>query len=63
MLYPSYFVAKAGTAQKGDFHHPTGGDISWAAPYTRRFPNPAISRVLEQEKSLTDGFLGGLPPP
>jgi len=63
MLDPTFFVAKAGVAQEGDYRHPAGGDISWAVPYTRRFPNPAISRVLQQAKSLKDAYLGGLPPP
>lgn len=37
--------------------------ISWALAYTRRFPDPEISRLLAKAARLNYTMLGGLPPP
>lgn len=37
-------------------------EISWAKPYTRRFPNPEISALLAKAPRLNYTMLGGLPP-
>lgn len=63
MQDPTFFVAKSGSRQESDFEHPTGGDIAWAVPWNRRFPNAAVAALIQQAKSLNDPYLGGLPPP
>jgi poly(beta-D-mannuronate) lyase len=40
----------------------TGDQIGWAAPYVRRFPNPALERMVQAAPSLSVYYLGGLPP-
>jgi poly(beta-D-mannuronate) lyase len=37
-------------------------EISWAKPYTHRFPDPNISALLEKASHLNYTMLGGLPP-
>ena len=38
------------------------GQIGWAPPYLRRFPNPALARMVQDSPSLSVYYLGGLPP-
>lgn len=40
----------------------TGDEIGWAPPYARRFPNPALERLIKAAPSLSVYYLGGLPP-
>ncbi len=40
----------------------TGDQIGWAPPYVRRFPNPALERMVQAAPSLSVYYLGGLPP-
>ena len=40
----------------------SGDQIGWAPPYARRFPNPALSRLIKAAPSLSVYYLGGLPP-
>ena len=64
----------AGLASPAFFEHATGvaqvntptiesWEISWAVPYTRRFPDAKLSALLAQCKDLSSLPLGGLPPP
>jgi poly(beta-D-mannuronate) lyase len=36
--------------------------IGWAPPYLRRFPNPALARMVKESTDLSVYYLGGLPP-
>lgn len=38
-------------------------EIGWGQPYTRRFPDPGISKLMEEVRYLGYTMLGGLPPP
>ena len=38
------------------------GQIGWAPPYLRRFPNPALARMVRDSPELSVFYLGGLPP-
>jgi len=40
----------------------TGDQIGWAPPYVRRFPNPALERMVQSAPSRSVYYLGGLPP-
>jgi poly(beta-D-mannuronate) lyase len=40
----------------------TGDQIGWAPPYVRRFPNPALERMVQAAPGLSVYYLGGLPP-
>jgi poly(beta-D-mannuronate) lyase len=40
----------------------TGDQIGWAPPYVRRFPDPALERMVRTAPSLSVYYLGGLPP-
>ena len=40
-----------------------GGDIGWAQPYVRRFPDAKLSAYIAQAKWLNYTTWGGLPPP
>jgi hypothetical protein len=59
---PSYFQQKTGVAQVTD-PEIQPWQISWAQPYTRRFPDPKISALLSKAPRLNYTMLGGLPPP
>jgi poly(beta-D-mannuronate) lyase len=39
-----------------------GDQIGWAPPYVRRFPNPALERLIKAATDLSVYYLGGLPP-
>jgi poly(beta-D-mannuronate) lyase len=58
----SFFVKATGIAQDTPNGPPAAEQISWAKIYLARFPNPQLARLLEQAKSLTYMYLGGLPP-
>lgn len=40
----------------------SGDQIGWAPPYVKRFPNPALERLIQAAPSLSVYYLGGLPP-
>jgi poly(beta-D-mannuronate) lyase len=40
----------------------SGDQIGWAPPYVKRFPNPALERMIQAAPSLSVFYLGGLPP-
>ncbi|HEX8048614.1 alginate lyase family protein [Rhizobium sp.] len=56
---PSLFTAKAGTTQEAVHLH--AEDIAWAAPFERRFPDPALAALLKTLASRSVLYLGGLP--
>jgi poly(beta-D-mannuronate) lyase len=58
---PSYFQQRTGVAQVTEAEIGPG-QISWAQPYTRRFPDPKISALLAKASRLNYTMLGGLPP-
>jgi poly(beta-D-mannuronate) lyase len=62
MVDNTFFVKSSGIAQDTPNKPPTAEEISWAKPYTARFPNPLISQLLAQAPSLSYMYLGGLPP-
>jgi len=59
---PSFFQKQTGVPQVTDAKV-QAWQISWAQPYTRRFPAPEITRLLKQADWLNYTTLGGLPPP
>jgi len=59
---PSYFQQKTGVPQVTT-PEIAPWEISWAQPYTRRFPDPKISELLAKAPRLNYTMLGGLPPP
>lgn len=59
---PSFFQQKTGVPQVTT-HEIYGGDIGWAQPYVRRFPDAKLSAFLAQAKWLNYTTWGGLPPP
>jgi len=58
-----YFSTKAGavqdTPEKGRVK---SDDVVWVTPYLRRFPDAAISALLNQGGRAPYDYLGGLPP-
>jgi poly(beta-D-mannuronate) lyase len=58
----SFFTKAAGITQDTPEGPPTAEEISWAQPYVKRFPDPAISSLLARAPSLSYLYLGGLPP-
>lgn len=58
----SFFVKAAGIAQDTPNGPPAAEQISWAKTYLARFPNPQLTKLLEQATSLSYMYLGGLPP-
>ena len=59
---PSYFQQRTGVPQVTT-PEIEAGQISWAQPYTRRFPDPKLSALLARASHLNYTTLGGLPPP
>ncbi|MGO9086229.1 MAG: alginate lyase family protein [Candidatus Sulfotelmatobacter sp.] len=59
---PSYFQQKTGVPQVTT-PEIAAWEISWAQPYTRRYPDPKISELLAKAPHLNYTMLGGLPPP
>ena len=59
-----FFQEKSGVAQDTPKDGViSGSDISWLAPYARRFPSPEITALLHGVPAAPDRYLGGLPPP
>ena len=59
---PSFFQQRTGIPQDTD-PKIQAWQISWAQPYTRRFPDESIAKLLGQAERLNYTMLGGLPPP
>jgi poly(beta-D-mannuronate) lyase len=58
----SFFVKATGIQQDTPNGPPAAEQISWAKIYVARFPDPELSKLLAQAKSLSYMYLGGLPP-
>ncbi|MGB7264058.1 MAG: alginate lyase family protein [Terracidiphilus sp.] len=59
-----FFVEKSGVPQDTPKNGViSGSDIAWIVPYARRFPDPAITALLNRVPVEPDRYLGGLPPP
>jgi poly(beta-D-mannuronate) lyase len=58
---PAPFAKATGVKQEVP-RRPSGDQIGWAPPYVRRFPNPALARMIANAPSLSVYYLGGLPP-
>jgi poly(beta-D-mannuronate) lyase len=62
VIDPSLFEQKTGLKQE-IAERPSGDQIGWAPPYYRRFPDPILISMIENAKTLSVFYLGGLPPP
>ncbi|HVC48040.1 MAG TPA: alginate lyase family protein [Terracidiphilus sp.] len=58
----SFFNKATGIPQDLPDGPPAAEQISWAKLYVARFPDPAISKLLQKASSLSYMYLGGLPP-
>lgn len=58
---PAPFAKSTGVQQEVP-KVPSGDQIGWAPPYVKRFPNPALERMIQAAPSLSVYYLGGLPP-
>lgn len=58
---PAVFIKATGINQEVP-KVATGDQIGWAPPYLRRFPNPALDRMVQAAPDLSVYYLGGLPP-
>lgn len=58
----SFFVKATGIAQDTPNGSPAAEQISWAKIYLGRFPNPQLAKLLDEAKSMSYMYLGGLPP-
>jgi poly(beta-D-mannuronate) lyase len=58
---PSFFQQRTGVQQVTSAIE--SWQVSWAQPYTRRFPDPKISELMGKAPWLNYTSLGGLPPP
>lgn len=58
---PSLLEKRTGVAQVVPLPY-AGGDIGWAVPYVRRFPNPQISALLAKAPWVRYTTWGGAPP-
>lgn len=58
----SFFVKRTGIAQDTPNGPPAAEQISWAKIYQSRFPTPQLAKLLNQAKSMSYMYLGGLPP-
>jgi poly(beta-D-mannuronate) lyase len=58
---PSSFVKATGVQQEVP-KTPNGDQIGWAPPYEKRFPNPALEKMIKASSNLSVYYLGGLAP-
>ena len=58
---PGLFAKRTGIKQIVTLPY-TGGDIGWAVPYVRRYPNPQLSALLAQAPWTRYTTWGGTPP-
>ncbi|HEX3570647.1 MAG TPA: alginate lyase family protein [Acidobacteriaceae bacterium] len=61
LVDPSLFEKRTGIPQERP-DPPTAEAIGWAEPYNRRFPDPALTRLLKETRDHSYMYLGGLPP-
>jgi poly(beta-D-mannuronate) lyase len=61
LIDPSLFAQRTGIPQERP-DPPTAEAIGWAEPYNRRFPDPAITKLLAEQPNHSYMYLGGLPP-
>lgn len=59
---PGFFQQRTGVPQVTD-PDIQAWQISWAQPYTRRFPDAKLSELLAKAPRMNYTMLGGLPPP
>jgi poly(beta-D-mannuronate) lyase len=57
-----YFDKATGIKQDLPDGPPSAEAIGWAKVYVHRFPDPTISKLLSEARSLSYMYLGGLPP-
>lgn len=62
LIDPSLFEKRTGIPQERP-DPPSAEAIGWAEPYNRRFPDPAITKLLAEQPDHSYMYLGGLPPP
>ena len=58
----SFFVKATGIPQDTPNGPPAAEQISWAKIYLARFPNAQLAKLLDEAKSMSYMYLGGLPP-
>ncbi len=58
----SFFVKATGIPQDTPSGPPAAEQISWARIYLARFPDQQLAKLLDQAKSMSYMYLGGLPP-
>lgn len=61
---PSYFVKATGVKQE-TIKTLSADDVAWIKPYLHRFPDPpkpTLEKLLGRARSLSDLYMGGLPP-
>jgi len=59
-----YFAEKSGVAQDTPAEGGVkGSGVTFLTPYQHRFPNPALTRLLQTISPKPNLYLGGLPPP
>jgi poly(beta-D-mannuronate) lyase len=58
----SFFVKATGIPQDTPNGPPAAEQISWAKIYLARFPNPQLAKLLDEARSMSYMYLGGLPP-
>jgi poly(beta-D-mannuronate) lyase len=57
---PSFFDKRTGIPQERK-DPPTAETIGWAEPYSRRFPDPVLTKLLSECPDRSYMYLGGLP--
>jgi poly(beta-D-mannuronate) lyase len=57
-----FFAQTTGIAQDTPNGKPAAEQISWAEIWESRFPDPQLASLLEEAKSMSYMYLGGLPP-
>ena len=57
-----FFAKAAGVAQDTPNGKPAAEQISWAAIWQSRFPDPQVASLLAEATSMSYMYLGGLPP-
>jgi poly(beta-D-mannuronate) lyase len=57
-----FFVKATGIPQDTPNGPPAAEQISWAKIYLARFPNAQLAKLLDEAKSMSYMYLGGLPP-
>jgi poly(beta-D-mannuronate) lyase len=58
---PALFARKTGVQQEVA-KTPSGDDVYWAKPYSKRFPSQDLAALITNARTLSSFYLGGLPP-